>query len=452
VSDELLKNVPPQFLEGERAVLGAILLDPAAADLVAQEIRPDHFYKSAHATIFQTMLELRNRGEPTDKLALVAELKRRGLLDATGGPVEIDALTSAVPTSANAPYYAKLVHEKALLRATLQALEESRREVFESRDRTEDVLDRIEKRLFQVTQKRVRSEAVGIGQVLHDTFALLAKQKAGETQGVPFGFSELDEMTHGLHRGDLVIVAARPSMGKTTFALNILRNVCVGRPGAKAGHGAVFFSLEMPKVQIASNLLCSMAKVNSHKLRGGFISRDEEESLLHCAEILATQRIFIDDTPGLTTMELRGKARRLRAEGKIDCILIDYLQLMLGESWGGQKARHEVVAEISRTLKALARELEVPVVALAQLNRNVEDRPDHRPRMADLRESGSIEQDADVVILLHRDEYYMSKERAEAEQKTNRAQILVQKNRNGPVGDVELFYQKEWSYFGELQR
>ncbi len=238
----------------------------------------------------------------------------------------------------------------------------------------------------------------------------------------------------------------------TTFALNLLRNVAVGKPGAPAGHGAVFFSLEMPKTQIVANLLCSMAKVDSHRLRGGFLNREEEQNLLDWGEVLEKQTIYIDDTPGISVMELRGKARRLRAEGKVECILIDYLQLMQGDLGSSQKARHEVVAEISRSLKALARELEVPLIALAQLNRNVEDRPDHRPRMADLRESGSIEQDADVVMLLHRDEYYLTKEKAEEEQKVNKAQVLIQKNRNGPIGDVELYYAKEYSYFGELQR
>lgn len=452
MGDELLKNVPPHNLEAERAVLGALLLDDKAIDYVVQEISPEDFYRPVHATLYETMVDLNKRGEPVDTVTLVTELRRRGTLEAVGGIKEIDDLAKLVPTSANAVYYAKLVRDRALLRRTLNTLAESQREVFESRDKTEELLDRIEKRLFEVTQKRVKSEATDIATVLKQTFQQLEARKAGTDDAIKYGYPSLDDLTHGLHKGDMIIIAARPSMGKTTFCLNILRNVAVGKPGAPAGHGAVFFSLEMPKTQIVANLLCSMAKVDSHRLRGGFLTREEEQNLLDWGEVLEKQPIFIDDTPGISVMELRGKARRLKAEGKIECILIDYLQLMQGDLGSSQKARHEVVAEISRSLKALARELEVPVIALAQLNRNVEDRPDHRPRMADLRESGSIEQDADVVMLLHRDEYYLTKEKAEEEQKVNKAQVLVQKNRNGPIGDVELYYAKEYSYFGELQR
>jgi replicative DNA helicase len=712
MADELLKNVPPNNLEAEMAVLGALLIDEKAIDYVVQEISPEDFYRPVHTALYETMVELNRRGEPIDAVTLVTELRRRGTLETVGGPEAVSKLTSVVPTSANAVYYAKIVRDRALLRKTLTSLSESQREIFESRDQTPELLDRIEKRLFEVTQKRVKSEATDIATVLKQTFAQLEARKAGTDDTIKYGYPSLDDLTHGLHKGDMIIIAARPSMGKcvsaetevvledgsvatieevvsrrtgrvltldekyrlgfaapsvfvddgmkpvfrvttrlgrvvettaihpfltvkgwrplaelapgvevavpreipvfgdrelggeeiealarslegsippsvftlpraelalfldrvfvgkrslatsserlarqvqhlllrfgivsrllrprrpafqveledarslailhveaeallvgavrrgarrlsrgvsheratsdilwdpivsieplgekqvydltipvthnfvandvcvhnTTFALNLLRNVAVGKPGAPAGHGAVFFSLEMPKTQIVSNLLCSMAKVDSHRLRGGFLNREEEQNLLDWGEVLEKQPIYIDDTPGISVMELRGKARRLRAEGKVECILIDYLQLMQGDLGSSQKARHEVVAEISRSLKALARELEVPLIALAQLNRNVEDRPDHRPRMADLRESGSIEQDADVVMLLHRDEYYLTKEKAEEEQKVNKAQVLVQKNRNGPIGDIELYYAKEYSYFGELQR
>lgn len=386
MGDELLKNVPPHNIEAERAVLGALLLDDKAIDYVVQEISPEDFYRPVHATLYEVMVELNKRGEPVDAVSLVTELRRRGTLDAVGGPSEIAALSTVVPTSANAIYYAKLVRDRALLRKTLNSLAESQREVFESRDKTEELLDRIEKRLFEVTQKRVKSEATDMATIVKQLFQQMEARKLGTDDTIKYGFASVDDLTHGLHKGDLVIIAARPSMGKTTYAINVLRNIAVGKPGSPAGHGAVFFSLEMPKVQIVSNLLCSMAKVDSHRLRGGFLSREEEQNLLDWGEVLEKQPIYIDDTPGLSVMELRGKARRLRAEGKIECILIDYLQLMQGDLGSHQKPRHEVVAEISRSLKALARELEVPVIALAQLNRNVEDRPDHRPRMADLRE------------------------------------------------------------------
>ena len=449
MNDELLRNVPPHDLAAERAVLGALLIDNAAIDLVAQEINREHFYRPAHAVIYQSVVDLSRQGLPADAVTLLAALRKGGQLDAAGGIGEVSALTSVVPSSANAIHYARIVRDRALLRQAIQALAEAQREVFESRDPTEQLLDRIEKRLFEVTQRRVRSEAVGVGAVLSDLFAGIDARRAGGVPNLAWGYGGLDDLTHGLHKGDLVVIAARPSMGKTTFAINVLRNVCVGRPGHPTGHGAVFFSLEMPKAQIVGNILCSMAKVNTHALRGSkFLPREDEQALHDAAEAIEHERIWIDDTPGLTVMELRGKARRLRAEQKIDCVIVDYLQLMGTESAGKDKARHEVVAEISRSLKALARELEIPVVALAQLNRNVEDRPDHRPRLSDLRESGSIEQDADVVMFLHREEYYMTQEKAEAEGKKNKAQIVIAKNRNGPTGEAELYYAREIALFG----
>jgi replicative DNA helicase len=295
---------------------------------------------------------------------------------------------------------------------------------------------------------------IDVGSVLRATFADLEKQKKGALRGINYGFSELDEMTLGLRRGDLVVIAGRPSMGVSTFALNVLRNTCVGRPGLKARpeHGSVFFSLEMSGKQVAERLLCSMARINVHHLQAGFTRREDEESLIHCSEILSYQRVFIDDSPRLTATDIANKARRLKSEGKIDCVFVDNLQLMSREDLCEQKLRWEIVGDITRSLKLLARELEIPVVALSHLNRNVEDRPDHRPRMADLAESGNTEQDADVVMLVHRDEYYVTKERAEAELKQNRAQIIVVKNRNGPTGEAELFFDKEWGYFGELDR
>ncbi len=443
--DELLKKVPPHSIEAERSVLGALLLDAEAADLVAQSLKAEHFYREAHGTIYATILELRNeKGQPADLILLKHALERKGVLESVGGAADLADIVDSVPTAANVEHYANIVREKALLRGVLRATGEIQRDVYESAEDTSDVLDRAERRLFDVTQKRITTQAVSLGQCLQETFDRISLLRAGkgERGGVMSHLVDLDNITQGFQPGELTIVAARPSMGKTSFALNLLRNACM-----KGGHTAVFFSLEMPRLQVASNLLCSVARVDGQALRGGFFSREEEQRLVDASELLQQQRLLIDDQPYLTTMELRAKARRLKAQEKIDLIAIDYLQLMTGS--GGSRRdenRQQEVAEISRTLKAIARELSIPVIALAQLSRKVEDRTDKKPRMADLRESGAIEQDADLILLLHRDEYFFP----DKEEVKNRAQVIVAKNRNGPTGEVELMFLRQFMAFDSL--
>lgn len=455
VSDELLRCTPPHSLEAERAALGAIFIDNRALDAVAEQVSPEDFYAPAHGVIFRVALELRNERKPVDTLSLVEELARTGQLVNVGGAPAIAALTSAVPTSANAEYYARMIREAALLRGMLRVLAEGQRRIFERRDKPSEVLDGIERAVYEAAHRPGATRVWKIAEVNREVFDALELRKSGKCVGIPYGFRDLDELTRGLHEGDLVIVAARPSIGKSTFALNIFRNVVAPVRAGGTRHGAVLFSLEMGRVQLGENLLAARAEVDTFRLRGGFVSDAELGRLDGAAwEFEQNPRVYLDEAPAMSLLELRAKARRLRAAGEIDLVIVDYVQLLVADRdrRGGQSKRHEEVAEISRGLKALARELAIPVVALAQLNRGVTDRPDHRPRMSDLRESGALEQDADVILLLHRDEYYLSKEELEREEnrsKRNRAQVIVAKNRNGPVGELELYYAKEFARFAD---
>ena len=442
--ESLLKNVPPHSLDAERAVLGAMLIDPRAIDDVAEVVTPEHFYKAAHAAVYTVILELYKLNQPVDVVLVNEELQKRGELDKVGGTTALVELTETVPTSANAAYYAEVVRDYACRRQLIQVVAEIQRDTFEDRGQTEELLDRTERRLFEVTQKRIRSEAVPVSSVVQEAFERLELvRKGGGVVGQPSGLSDLDDLTQGFQPGEMTILAARPSMGKTTLALNILRNVTVYH-----GRSAVFFSLEMPRLQVTTNLLCGLAKIDGHRLRGGYLTREEERQFLDAAEVLMPAQLYIDDTPGLSTMDLRAKARRLKAQKGIDLIMIDYLQLMSGSAVAARESRQQEVSEISRMTKALARELNIPIIALAQLSRKVEERKDHKPMMSDLRESGSIEQDADMIMLLSRPEYYES----DKEELKNRAYVEVAKNRNGPTGSVELAFFREHNRFEPLTR
>ena len=431
-SETLLRNVPPHSLDAERAVLGALLIDPRAIDDVAEAVQPAHFYKPAHGAIYQVVLDLWKADQPIDVVLVNEELSRRGELEQIGGTAALVELTETVPTAANAAYYAEVVRDYACRRQLIQVVAEIQKDAFEDRGLTEELLDRTEKRLFEVTQKRIRSDAVPVSTVVQEAFERLELvRKGGGVVGIPSGLADLDELTQGFQPGEMTILAARPSMGKTTLALNILRNVSVYH-----GRAAVFFSLEMPRLQVTTNLLCGLAKIDGHRLRGGYLSREEERQFLDAAEVLMPAQLYIDDTPGLTTMDLRAKARRLKSQHDIDLIMVDYLQLMSGSAVAAKESRQQEVSEISRMTKALARELNIPIIALAQLSRKVEDRKDHKPMMSDLRESGSIEQDADLIMLLHRPGYY----EPEKEEYKNQALVIVAKNRNGPVGEVPLLF------------
>lgn len=728
--DPLLKNVPPHSIEAERAVLGALLIDPGSIDDVATMVTPEHFYRPAHALIYSTILELWRYDKPVDVVLLNEELTRRNVLEQVGGTAALAELTEAVPTAANAPYYAKIIRDHAARRDLIRVTAEVQKDAFDVSSPTEELLDRTEKRLFEVTQQRIRSEAVPVATVVEEAYRRLKQLKDGQgVSGLPSGFEDLDELTQGFQPGEMTILAARPSMGKcvawdtevlladgslvtieevyrrrdaelltlgpdlklrltrpsvyvddgvkpvfrvttrlgrtiettashpfltvegwkplaelavgvhvavprrvpvrgveridearaaelarayqasgvvppdvlrldreslvaflrevfatasheahggptivlacrtpegarrlqhlllrvdvvaavrgealevdrgrvraallnasreerdapqratraeraaspsrpgaltsaparvlrpvlarllldagadvlfdeivsieavgekqvydltipethnfvandvcvhnTSFCLNILRNITVyqGRP-------AVFFSLEMPRLQVTSNILCSLARIDGHRLRGGYLTREEERQFLDAAEILAPAPLFIDDTPGLSTMELRAKVRRLKAQHDIAFVVIDYLQLMSGSDRAAQESRQQEVSEISRMIKSLARELHIPIMALAQLSRKVEDRKDHKPMMSDLRESGSIEQDADLILLLFRPEYYDPGN----EELKNKAEVIVAKNRNGPVGEVRMAFFNSHMRFESLTK
>jgi replicative DNA helicase len=442
--DPLLKNVPPHSVEAERAVLGALMIDPSAIDDVAVLIQPEHFYRPANAIIYTTVLDLWRADKPVDVVLLNDELSKRNVLEQVGGTAALAELTEAVPTSANSAYYAKIVRDHAARRDLIKVTAEVQKDAFDISTPTDQLLDRTEKRLFEVTQQRIRSEAVPVSVVVEEAFKRLKSIKDGQgVAGLPAGFVDLDELTQGFQPGEMTILAARPSMGKTSLCLNILRNITVyqGRP-------AVFFSLEMPRLQVTSNILCSLARIDGHRLRGGYLTREEERQFLDAAEILAPAPLFIDDTPGLSTMELRAKVRRLKAQHDISFVVIDYLQLMSGSDRASQESRQMEVSEISRMIKALARELSIPIMALAQLSRKVEERKDHKPMMSDLRESGSIEQDADLIMLLFRPEYY----EPDKEELKNKAEVIVAKNRNGPVGEVKMAFFNSHMRFESLTR
>jgi replicative DNA helicase len=441
MAENLIGKVPPQDLDAEAAILGAILLHSDAADEVAQSLKPDQFYKKANSLIYETLLGLRNTGKPLDQIILKGELQKRGILEEVGGVSYLAELVDSVPSAANATYYARIVSEKSMLRNLISTTAEIQDEAFTSAESTDKVLDDAERRIFAVTQRRISTSAQPISAAITEVFDHLRNMREGTNKrGIPSGFGLLDDMTHGFHPGELTILAARPSMGKTSLALSFIRNMCLYE-----GKAAAFFSLEVPQLQVAANLLCNIAQVDSKQLRGGYIRRDDERRLLDAAELLSEARVYVDDCPALSTMELRAKGRRLKAQYDIGAIIIDYLQLMTG-SGNSRDGRQVEVSEISRMLKALARELDIPVIALAQLSRKVEERPDHKPRMSDLRESGSIEQDADVVLLLYRAEYY----RPDDESVKGLGQIVISKNRNGPTGEVNVSFQRQYTRFDNL--
>lgn len=436
-------KVPPQDLDAEGAVLGSLLLSRDAADLVMQKLTPDHFYKKANGLIYEVLLELQAANQPLDQVIVKGALQRKGLLEQVGGVAYLSELADAVPTARNAEYYAKFVEEKALLRGLIGATVEIQQEAYSANRTAHEILDAAERRVLEVTERRVTRSAEPISTAIIEVFDHIDKVKEGkDRRGVLSRFAKLDDMTHGFHPGEITILAARPSMGKTSLALSILRNVCVWdqKPAA-------LFSLEMPKMQVATNLLCNIARVDSNLVRGAFFRQDQMKKMVDAAELLSSAPLYIDDSPTLTTMELRAKARRLHNQKGIEFLIIDYLQLMTASSLTAQREGRQVeVTEISRMIKSLARELEIPIIALAQLSRKVEDRPDRKPRMSDLRESGSIEQDADLILLLFREEYY----KRDDESLKGLAQVIIAKNRNGPTGELPVRFQKEFTRFDNL--
>jgi replicative DNA helicase len=444
--DTAFDRQPPFSPVAEVSVLGGMLLDRSAVDKASELVQDHMFFREAHRRLFRAMIRLSERGDVIDVITLSEELKKTGELEAAGGLPYLAELLDAVPTAANIEYHAKIVREKALLRNLIQAASTIIRDVYEQGERSvEEVLDEAEQRVFQVAQSHERGGFVRIKEILWPTFEHiehLQESKTGIT-GVPTGFPDLDRMTTGFQRGDLCIVAARPSMGKTSWVLNVAQNAAIEHQIPVA-----IFSLEMSKEQLVQRLLCAEGRVDSQRLRRGLLSADEYQRLAAAAGHLNTASIWIDDSPGNTVLEMRAKARRLMAESSFGLLVIDYMQLM--SSHRASESRTQEVSEISRGLKALARELEVPVIALSQLSRAPEQRTDRRPQLSDLRESGSIEQDADLVMFLYRPEYYFGPTDKDGASIEGKAELIIGKQRNGPTGIVGLYFHKEYTRFDSV--
>jgi replicative DNA helicase len=443
MSGELfLDRIPPQNIEAEQAVLGAILLNGDALITAMERVTSEDFYRGSHQRIFESILELAEDGEPVDLVTLTAKLHNKQQLEDIGGVTYLSELANAVPTAANVDYYAAIVEEKSMLRRLIRTATQIVSNGYASSDDVGDMLNEAEARILEISQRRSSSGFVSIRDVLMEVFErveFLYSNKGGTT-GIPSGFVDLDKMTSGFQRSDLIIVAARPSVGKTAFALNIAQNV-----GVRAKETVAIFSLEMGAAQLVQRMICAEANVDATRMRSGYLEGDDWEKLTFAIGALSEASIYIDDSPSVTVAEIRAKCRRLKQEKGLGMVLIDYLQLIHGRGKGDN--RQQEVSEISRTLKQIARELHVPVIALSQLSRGVEQRQDKRPMMSDLRESGSIEQDADIVAFLYRDDYYDKES-----EKKNIIEIILAKQRNGPVGTVELAFLKNFNKFVNIDR
>lgn len=443
MSDLFADRTPPHNLEAEQAIIGAIFLEPAALSTASEILVPEDFYRPAHSRIFLAMLEVSEQGKPVDIVTVTSELADRKLLEEVGGVSYLSDLADAVPTAANIEYYARIVEEKSILRRLIRTATTIVTDGYNSEDDVEALLNDAEKSILEVANRKNTSGFRNIKDVLidvYDNIEVLHNRK-GDITGIPTGFIDLDRMTAGFQRNDLIIVAARPSVGKTAFALNIAQNVAT-----KTDENVAIFSLEMGAEQLVMRMLCAEGNINAQALRTGKMTEEDWMKLTMAMGSLSNAGIYIDDSPGIRVNEIRSKCRRLQQEHGLGMILIDYLQLIQGSGRSGENRQQEV-SEISRSLKALARELNVPVIALSQLSRGVEQRQDKRPMMSDIRESGSIEQDADIVAFLYRDDYYDK----ESENK-NIIEIIIAKQRNGPVGTVELAFIKEFNKFVNLER
>jgi len=432
-------RVMPHNIEAEQSVIGSMLIDKAAIAQAAEALKGDDFYKDGHKVLFSSIVDLFLKDTPVDMITLIEVLRSSDKLEAAGGITYITEICNSVPSTANLQSYIKIVADKSMLRKLIRSSTEIMEKSYNSQDNVDQVIDQAQKKIFDIAEKKSSSDFEPISSVLERGFIEIERlfNNKGAVTGVPTGFPELDAKTSGLQKGDMILIAARPSMGKTTFALNLAENAAL-----RGGKSVAIFSLEMPKAQLSYKLLCSEANVDMLKLRTGNLDDKDWENIARASGPLAAAKIFIDDTAGVTVMEMRSKCRRLKMEHGIDLIVIDYLQLMSGSN---SESRQQEVSEISRSIKAIAKEMECPVIALSQLSRAVEQRADHRPMLSDLRESGSIEQDADVVMFLYRDEYYNK----ETEDK-NVAECIIAKQRNGPTGTVKLAWLGQFSKFGRL--
>ena len=437
VVESILERTMPQSIEAEMSVLGAMILDNEVINLVIPILNKLSFYKTAHRELYQAIVDVYDKGQPVDLVVLREELKKRSLLEKVGGVEYLMELEEAVPTIGNVEYYANIVREKAIKRNLIEVAATIQKQSFEESTDTEYLLDASERAIFDITQKKFNTASTRLNEILKETFSRIENlhDRQSRLTGLSSGYYDLDDKTCGLQPSELIIVAARPSMGKTSLVLNIVEHV-----GVVEKKPVVIFSLEMSAQQVAQNMLCSHARIDAHKLRMGFLDDKQWSDLSYGLGSLSEAPIFIDDTPGLTVLEVRAKARRLKAQYDIQLVAVDYLQLM--ESSRAENRQQEI-SVISRRLKSLARELKIPVIAVSQLNRSVESREGHRPRMSDLRESGSIEQDADVIVLLHRDNYYDP-------DKDNTAELIIAKQRNGPTGVVKLTFLSHFMRFESL--
>ncbi|MFU8811517.1 MAG: replicative DNA helicase [Balneolaceae bacterium] len=443
-------RVPPQAVEVEEAVLGSMLIEHEAATIALQMLKPDDFYKQAHRHIFETLHDLYERDNPLDLITVESELRDKNLLDKVGGAGYLADLTRSVSSAANVEYHALIISEKAIKRKLILQCNDIIKNAYDTSTNAEDVLDEAEQRIFDIANSQSRAASQAIGDILKDTLQYLEelRGKPSGITGVPSGL-DVDNYTSGWQPGDLIIIAARPSMGKTAFTLTAARNAVLYADESLRASVAIF-SLEMSSQQLVQRFLTMEARINAQSARTGRLKDDEFKRLIDAASRLFTAKIFIDDTPGLSLMELRTKARRLKSEHDIGLLVVDYLQLMTASS-KDIGSREQEIATISRGLKGLAKELNIPVIALSQLSRQVEQRGgDKRPQLSDLRESGSIEQDADVVCFLYRPEYYGITTTPEGQSTTGLAELIIGKQRNGPIGSSRMYFVKEYARFEKL--
>jgi replicative DNA helicase len=438
----MINKIPPQNIDAEQSVLGAMLLNKDAIYKVMEILKPEDFYRDSHKVIYEAILNLNDKNEPVDMITVSEALRQKGVIEQAGGVSYVATLASLVPTAANVEHYANIVEEKALLRTLIQLSNRVTTMGYEGSKDVQELLDQVDQSLAELTNRRQSSGFSPISEILLQTFAQIEHihNNKGQLTGVTTGFLDLDKVTTGFQKSDLIILAARPSMGKTAMALNFALSAA-----SKGQTSTAIFSLEMSKDQLVQRMLCAEAMVDQQKVRAGMLQDKDWEMLNSAAGFLANAPIYIDDTAAISINELKAKCRRLQAEKGLGLVLIDYLQLMQGSK--RTESRQQEIAEISRSLKGLAKELNVTVIALSQLSRAVEQRQDKRPIMSDLRESGSIEQDADIVMFIYRDDYYNPES---ADQ--NVAELIIAKQRNGPVGTVKLAFLKEFTKFVDLSR
>lgn len=439
-------RLPPQNIEAEQSVLGSVLLDPEALIPAMEYVEASDFYRRAHQLIFQVMVDLNEKNEAIDVVTIANSLETKSLLEDVGGTPYLAEIAGMVPTAANVDYYAKIVEERSILRKLIQTATDIASKGYQEADDVPNLLDEAERSILEVSEKRSRSGFVSIESVLRDTINNIDElfQNDDDITGISTGYKMLDQMTAGLHEDELIILAARPGVGKTAFALNVAQNI-----GTKTDENVAIFSLEMGADQLVNRMLCAEGTINASNLRTGQLTEEEFEKLFVAMGSLSKANIYIDDTPGIRTAEIRAKCRRLKQEkGDLGLIVIDYLQLIEGS---GKESRQQEVSEISRQLKKLAKELSVPVIALSQLSRGVEQRQDKRPILSDLRESGSIEQDADIVAFLYRDDYYRSEDDEEDDEtEDNVVEVILEKNRSGARGTCKLLFIKEYNKFSSM--